>query len=377
MPKRKERVLGVGGSGGLRVGLCDTAEIERSLILRSELSVTVMGIRENYRYAFTVFTPTFNRSQTLHRVYESLRLQTFRDFEWLIVDDGSTDDTRELVQEWQGKADFPIRYVYQENRGKPAAFNRGVQEARGELFLTLDSDDACVPRALERFKYHWDRIPLAEKNKFSAVTVLCEDQNGRLVGDKFPRDLLDSDSIELYFKYKVKGEKWGFHRTDVLKQFPFPTVRNAKFISEGVVWFAISRRFKTRFVNEILRIYHTENNSGNHLTSLSPITMFGRAFFHKYVLNELSEWCFSSPLNILRSAINFSRYSFGLGKGPCSQLREVHPAVAQFLVAISLPLAFAISLKDKQNAERVAGTDLLQLSAVWEEEQRAARVRSS
>src|SRR5260370_1372772 len=132
----------------------------------------------------------------------------------------------------------------------------------------------------------------------------------------------------------------------------FPTLRNAKFISEGVVWFAISRRFKTRFVNEVLRIYHIDDNAEDRLTSLSPTTMFGRAFFHKYVLNELIEWCFSSPLNILRSAINFSRYSFGLGKGPYSPLRELGPLVARLLVAISLPLAFAMFLKDKYNVAR-------------------------
>ncbi len=231
----------------------------------------------NYRYVFTVFTPTFNRSLTLSRVYESLCLQTFRDFEWLIVDDGSTDGTGELVEKWQTESGFPIRYIYQENQGKPAAFNRGVREAQGELFLTLDSDDACVPQALERFKYYWDRIPPTEKDKFSAVTVLCKDHNGKLVGDMFPRDVLDSDSIELFFKYNVKGEKWGFHRTDVLKQFPFPTVRNAKFVSEGVVWFAIARRFKTRFVNEMLRIYHMNDETGDRLTSLSPAALFGRA----------------------------------------------------------------------------------------------------
>ena len=111
---------------------------------------------------------------------------------------------------WQAESNFPIRYIFQENQGKPAAFNHGVREARGELFLTLDSDDECVPEALDRFKYHWDTIPSAEKDKFSAVTVLCRDQNGDLVGDKFPRDVLDSDTIEVTFKYGVGGEKWGF-----------------------------------------------------------------------------------------------------------------------------------------------------------------------
>jgi hypothetical protein len=89
-------------------------------------------------------------------------------------------------------------------------------------------------------------------------------------------------------------------------------------------------------------------------------------------LNELIEWFFSSPLNVLRSAINFSRYSFGLGKSPYLQFREVRPLVARFLLAISLPFGFAFSLTDKKNVEGVAGTDLLQLSAAWEEELREA-----
>jgi glycosyltransferase involved in cell wall biosynthesis len=312
-----------------------------------------LEIPGNYRHAFTVFTPTFNRRSTLHRVYESLGVQTFRDFEWLIVDDGSTDGTAGLVEKWQSESDFPIRYVYQENQGKPAAFNRGVQEAQGELFLTLDSDDACVPQALERLKYHWDGIPPGEKDKFSAVTVLCKDQDGRLIGDKFPCDVWDSDWIESFFRYKVKGEKWGFHRTDVLKQFPFPTVPNVKFISEGVLWFALSRRFKTRFVNEILRIYHTNDKGGDRLTALTPTALVGRALFHKYVLNELIDWWLPSPANIFRSAINFSRYSFGVGKGPHSQFSELRTSVGRLLVGISLPLAYAISLKDKWSVARV------------------------
>lgn len=302
--------------------------------------------RAKYRYCFTVFTPTYNRSHTLSRVYESLRVQSFRDFEWLVVDDGSTDGTREVVEKWQRGSSFPIHYVYQENQGKPAAFNRGVQEAQGELFLTLDSDDACIPQALERFKYHWDSIPSSEKHKFSAITALCKDEDGRLVGDKFPRDVLDSDSIELYFKYRVKGEKWGFHRTEILKQFPFLTAQNAKFISEGVVWFAISRRFKTRFINEVLRIYYVNDEGGDRLSSLSPAVLSGRSFFHKFILNEFGDWCFSAPAIMLRSAANFSRYSFGTGKGPYCQLRELGSPMARLLVAVSMPLGLAMSLKD-------------------------------
>ena len=323
-------------------------------------------------YTFTVFTPTYNRSRTLPRVYESLRPQTYRNFEWLIVDDGSTDGTNELVEKWQGGAEFPIRYIYQENQGKAVAFNRGVREARGEFFLTLDSDDACVPQALERFKYYWDSIPPNQRDNFSAITVLGKDQNGRLVGDKFARDVLDSDSIELVFKYHVKGDKWGFHRTDILTQFPFPIFPKIKFIPEALLWFTLSRKFKTRFVNEVLLINYVNDGAGDHLSSLSPEVMFGRALFHKYVLNELIDWLYRSPTNLFRSAINFSRYSIDLGKGPYSQFKELRPVAARILLMISLPLGFAMSLKDKRNVARASRGSALRESAVLGEGPRAA-----
>ena len=301
-------------------------------------------------YLFTVFTPAYNRARTLPRVYESLQRQTFRDFEWLVLDDGSTDATRELVARWRAESSFPIRYIFQENQGKPAAFNHGVRQAQGQLFLTLDSDDGCVPEALERFKYHWDSIPEQEKTGFSAVTVLCKDQNGNLIGDKFPRDVLDSDTIEVTFKFGVTGEKWGFQRTDVLKQFPFPSVPNAKFISESVVWFALSRKYKTRYVNEALRISYFADGADDHLSTLSPAVLPGRAYLHRFVLNELIDWLYRTPKSLFRSAINFSRYSFGSGVGPASQLKELHSTTAKLLVAAFIPVGFLMSLRDKQKA---------------------------
>jgi glycosyltransferase involved in cell wall biosynthesis len=303
----------------------------------------------SYPYVFTVFTPTYNRAQTLPRVYESLLLQTFRDFEWLIVDDGSSDHTRQLVEGWQAASKLPIRYVYQQNQGKSAALNRGVQEAQGELFLTLDSDDACVPRALERFKHYWDSIPAFEKPKFSAVTALCQYQDGRVAGDKFPRDILDSDTIEVTLRYKVSGDKWGFQRTDVLKQFPFAVGSEAKFVPESLTWYALSRKYKTRYVNEVLLTIFFDEASGEHLTSLNPRTMAGRLIFHSYMLNELISWLYISPSSVVRSAINFSRYSFGLGKGPVSQLKDLHSFTAQFLVALSQPLGFVMAVRDRRS----------------------------
>ena len=304
------------------------------------------------RHVFTVFTPTYNRANTLPRVYESLKAQTFRDFEWLIVDDGSTDSTRDTVRGWQADSNFAIHYIYQPNQGKPAAFNRGVREAAGELFLTLDSDDACLPQALERFKFHWDSIPERERSKFSAVTALCQDQQGRLVGDKFERDILDADEAEMYLRYRPRGEKWGFQRTDVLRQYPFPVTPNAKFVPESVVWFALSRRFKTRFINEVLRVYYIRDGAQDHLSYLNANVLWGRAFFYRQVLNEFVDWLRKAPIGLFVCSVNFSRYSFGLGKGPLSQFKDLNTLRARALLGGSLPLGFLMYLRDRSHALR-------------------------
>src|SRR5579883_1323984 len=110
---------------------------------------------------FTVLTPTYNRVGYLGRVYESLCAQTFRDFEWIIVDDGSTDGTQELVSSW--KPFFPIRYTWKPNGGKHTAVNVGVAMAAGEFTLILDSDDHCIPHTLERLDYHWKQISNPER----------------------------------------------------------------------------------------------------------------------------------------------------------------------------------------------------------------------
>src|SRR5437764_8622953 len=112
---------------------------------------------------FTVFTPTYNRAHTIKRVFDSLSAQTLREFEWLVVDDGSTDKTSELIAAWAKAVDFPIRYFRQEHSGKHIAYNLAVRAARGQFFLTLDSDDGCVPHALERIAYHWNMIPACDR----------------------------------------------------------------------------------------------------------------------------------------------------------------------------------------------------------------------
>jgi glycosyltransferase involved in cell wall biosynthesis len=212
-----------------------------------------MKSKEDFKYAFTVFTPTYNRAPLLPRVYECLEKQTFRDFEWLVVDDGSTDNTAEVMRELQAKASFPVRYVAKPNGGKPTAVNRGVKEATGLLFAILDSDDWFVPESLERFWHHWQSIPADLQPGFIGVTGLCSYPSGELIGDRFPQDVFDSDAIDLRYRYKVQGEKGGMLRTEILRQFPYPEDLG-KYVSESLVWNRIAKSYQTRFVNEVLTV---------------------------------------------------------------------------------------------------------------------------
>ena len=314
-----------------------------------------IALGQTYQYMFTVFTPTYNRAHTLHRVYESLKAQTFRDFEWLIVDDGSTDNTNKLVEQWQQEAEFPIRYIYQKNSGKHIACNRGVQEAKGELFLTFDSDDACLPKALERLKYHWDTIPVDQKEKFAAVTCLCTDQNGEIVGNYFSQNVIDSDAQEIRYKFKVYWEMWGFNRTDVMKQFPFPVIEGQPFVPEGVVWGAIASKYKTRYVNEALRIYWVANGSTAQLTSKtnSPAKYaVSHILCHRQILNEEIAWFRWAPKEFFRSAVHYIRFSLHAQESLFSQVIKLKTVLAKFIWLCMIPVGYLVYAKDIQRNSR-------------------------
>ncbi len=305
-------------------------------------------------YLFTVFTATYNRADTLHRVYESLMQQTFRDFEWLIVDDGSSDQTRILIEQWQQTASFPIRYYWQANQGKHVAFNRGVQEAKGELFLNLDSDDSCVASALERFAFHWNDISENDRARFSAVTALCMDVDGNIIGDRYPYNVIDCDRSEIVFKYKVKGDKWGFQRTDILRQFPYPVQDQEKFIGEGVIWSEIGRRYKTRFVNEALSIVYQSTAGRTDQLTHAPLSSvaLGCAMLHQAILNNEIQWLRYAPLDFLRSAALYSRFSFHLRRNSITQLHGLHNAQAKILWAIGVLIGYPIYLRDTGQASQ-------------------------
>ncbi len=299
-----------------------------------------MKSRQDYRYAFTVFTPTYNRATLLPRVYECLEKQTYRDFEWVVVDDGSTDNTEEVIKGLQNKASFPIRYVAKPNGGKPTAVNRGAKEAQGFFFAILDSDDWYVPAALDRFWQLWHTVPAEQQPNFVGVTGLCSYPAGEVIGDRFPQDVLDSDPIDLRYKFRVYGDKGGVLRTEVMQQFPYPEDLG-KYISESIVWNRMAKDYKTRFVNEVLCV--KEYQAGG-ISDAGRLLQVRNTHATLFSVKELIGLGNRLPFKErVRAYANYIRHSLHQDI-PFSQQAAGVPSKGMFLLCY--PLGFALKTRD-------------------------------
>jgi glycosyltransferase involved in cell wall biosynthesis len=306
-----------------------------------------------WRHLFSVVTPTYNRANTLDRVYRSLREQSFQDFEWVVVDDGSTDATRTLVQGWQAEASFPIRYVWQPNQHKKTAFNSAVRHAQGEWLVAIDSDDELDPNALYHMALVWEQIPPVQRVRMVAITGLCVRPDGGVVGDMYPRDVMDVSSLDMTFRYHVRGEKFGCLRTDVLRQFPFPEDIPG-FVPESLVWRAIARAgYVTRFVNQVFRVYHDDADSLSHETR-APDS--GRHALGLWLLaHDTVAYCLGwfryQPVSFFGAAIRYTRFGLHL-----RAQRVARPAGrclncwgSRLLVAAMWPAGAALYVRDRMH----------------------------
>lgn len=197
----------------------------------------------------TVFTPTYNRADLLSVLYESLKKQTSFDFEWLIVDDGSKDNTREVVEGFIKECEsFKIRYYFQENHGKHVAINYGVQLAEGDKFFIVDSDDWLPFDAVEKVYSFFDEIK--DLDGFAGVAGLKLYGNGDMVGTTFKGRSVDCTSLQRP-KHHITGDKAEIFYTDILKNYPYPVFEGENHISIATVWNRIANDgYKLRWFNE-------------------------------------------------------------------------------------------------------------------------------
>lgn len=209
----------------------------------------------------TIITPTYNRSNLIDNLYISLEKQSNHDFEWLVVDDGSIDDTKKVIENIKNKSTFPVRYIYKENGGKHTALNIGIRTISTELTMIVDSDDILLPDAVSEISRIYKKYK--DNQEIGAYSFLRCYSNGKaIVG------LEQEEFTTSYIKYRIKENRPGdmaeVFRTEVLKQFPFPEFSGEKFLSEDVVWIQIGLQYKFVFINK--PIYQCEYLEGG-LTS--------------------------------------------------------------------------------------------------------------
>lgn len=254
----------------------------------------------------TVYTSTYNRAYSLPRLYESLTHQTYADFEWLVIDDGSIDDTKRLVQQWVQEQKIAIRYYHQVNGGKHRAINRGVELAQGELFFIVDSDDYLPTDSLAVLVDYYQQVK--GDNMFAGVAGMRAYPHGERICKRFTTDVLDADSVTFRQKHKMRGDIAEAFKTDVLRKYPFPEFPGEKFVTEAVVWNEIAKKYKLRYFNaniyvceylddglsNNLRKHHRQSPQGTMLY-YSNLVRDSRFGLRRHIIDAINFWRYLIP----------------------------------------------------------------------------------
>ncbi|MFN4197254.1 MAG: glycosyltransferase family 2 protein, partial [Caldimicrobium sp.] len=240
-------------------------------------------------------------------------------------------------------------YIWQPNQHKKVAFNRGVKEARGKYFVPIDSDDELLPETLENFLYMWNTIPPEKQDQYAWVMGLYLDDDGKVVGDPFPKEPLDTSFIDYVFHYKIRGDKFACFKTEVLKKFPFPEdIPN--LVPESVVWFRMGKSYIGRCFNIPLGINHQDVESicrpkDKALAKLQNAE--GRLLLYSETLDLINLKRFlNAPLLCIFYAIAYNVWKLYV----IPERRRFKPKslFGRFLANITKPLGYLVFIMDKK-----------------------------
>jgi glycosyltransferase involved in cell wall biosynthesis len=290
----------------------------------------------------TVLTPTYQRAHTLRRVYESLLRQNRGGFEWLVVDDGSRDGTRQLVAGLAAEAPFAVRYLHKANGGRHSALNLGFSQAEGEFVTVMDSDDWFEDDALAAFTAAWESIPPAERGRFAAVAGLCATPEGTLIGTRYPADPLDADFVSLRVRHRVAGDKKELFRTEVVRQLPFPEIQGERRVPFSHLLVRLSRSWRVRFFNRV--VARKDYRADGLTASIDRVRMRSPRGSRAGYLEWMHPGNRVPPRAALRHYANYVRYSLHARVPLLQQAREA-PSAALYLA--SMPAGVALTLRDR------------------------------
>lgn len=287
----------------------------------------------------TVFTPVYNRKNLIGNLYQSLLSQTYKNFEWIIVDDGSTDDIDEIIKSYQNEDRILIRFIKQENGGKHRAINNGVLHAKGELFYIVDSDDYLTKDSIERIVFHYQYIK--NNDKFAGVCGMKCFPDGSRIGKEVTWKILKDSWINYWIIKNIKGDVAFVFKTSVLRNYLFDDIPGEKFCAESLVLNRIGKNYLMLFFNE--KIYIAEYLSDG----LSVSSIKNRMNSPNYAMRIYSEMAsLDIPyLKKIKAHINYWRFA------PCSKLKMKNKikqiGISSYI--IFMPIGYLFHMKDKKN----------------------------
>lgn len=228
----------------------------------------------------TVFTPAFNRAHLLPRLYNSLCQQTSDDFEWLIVDDGSSDHTKELVGSWIHEDRIPIRYIKQENQGMHGAHNTAYRNISSELNTCIDSDDYMPDNAVELILKKWNTT--VDKEKYAGIIGLDADESGAIIGTIFNAEYT---TLEDFYLSGGNGDKKLVYRTDIIKRYPeYPLFDGEKYVGLGTKYLLIDKEYQLATLNEVLVIVEYQQD-GSSNTMFQQYLKYPKGFIYNRIIS--------------------------------------------------------------------------------------------
>jgi len=247
----------------------------------------------------TVFTPTYNRGYCLQGCYESLKKQTCKDFIWLIIDDGSDDNTKELVYSWISEDYIEIRYCWQPNQGMHGAHNTAYEMIDTELNVCIDSDDSMPSDAVEKIISFWDENG---SDQVSGIIALDLYKDGTVIGSKLPLNLNRSTLFNLYNKHGVTGDKKLVYRTELTRKYPYPVFKNEKYVGLAYKYYMLDQKYEMLLMNEALcYVEYMPDGSSMNMLSQYRKNPKGFAFYRK----ELMKLPFANRLFKYRQAVHY------------------------------------------------------------------------
>lgn len=288
----------------------------------------------------TVFTPTYNRAYIIKQLYDSLCRQTSQDFEWLIVDDGSTDNTKELISTFISEGKISIRYFWQKNGGKHSAINLGVNEAKSVWFFIVDSDDYVTNDAIEKIEEECKAIEYDDR--FCGISGRSQRSDGSVIGNKQANRVIDATSSN--FSYVINSEVYDraeIFRTAILKKYPFPIVEGENFVAESIVWSRLSNDgYLLRFVDEAYKVceYREDGLSKVSVLNRHKCSTLTTLLYSELVVSKI-------PFKYrFKALVNYWRFSFSKKE---RRERKRIEKVSILLSIVAFLLGYILYRKDK------------------------------